>query len=106
VKFFAGSRRVISGHIHMNGKLDYSKPAYGSSSTDVTTTTGGGKNVGGGGTSSGSSTQGATATNLTWRANEQTKRAEWWDGTNWVGGDWSDEYQKWYAYYNGQWYYW
>jgi hypothetical protein len=98
VKFFAGSRRVISGHVHINGQLDYSKPARGSSA-------GAEKNVGGGESSS-SSTQGATATNLTWRTNEQTKRAEWWDGTKWVGGDWSDEYQRWYAYYNGQWYYW
>ncbi|KAG9230119.1 hypothetical protein BJ875DRAFT_473106 [Amylocarpus encephaloides] len=103
VKFFAGSRRVISGHVHMNGELDYSKPAHGSSSAQVATTAGAGKNVGGGESSS-SSTQGAT--NLTWRTNEQTKCAEWWDGTKWVGGDWSGEYQKWYAYCNGQWYYW
>jgi hypothetical protein len=32
---------------------------------------------------------------LTWRANERTKHAEWWDGTKWVAGGWSDEYQKW-----------
>jgi hypothetical protein len=43
---------------------------------------------------------------LTWRINEQTKYAEWWDGTKWVTGDWSDEYQKWYAYYKGQCHYW
>ncbi|PVH75247.1 hypothetical protein DL98DRAFT_498677, partial [Cadophora sp. DSE1049] len=79
VKFFAGSRRVISGHVHMNGQLDYSKPAHGSSSAQVATTAGAGKNVGGGESSS-SSTQSATATNLTWRTNEQSKRAEWWDG--------------------------
>ncbi|TAQ86080.1 hypothetical protein B7494_g5593 [Chlorociboria aeruginascens] len=48
----------------------------------------------GGGESSSSSAQGATTTDLTWRTNEQTNRAEWWDGTKWVEGDWSDEYQK------------
>lgn len=25
----------------------------------------------------------------------------WWNGTNWVVGDGSDEHQKWYAYCNG-----
>jgi len=65
-----------------------------------------GKNVGGGESSSSSSAQGATTTDLTWRTNEQTNRGEWWDGTKWAEGNWSDEYQKWYAYYNGQWYYW
>jgi hypothetical protein len=56
--------------------------------------------------SSSASAQAATTTDLTWRTNEQTNRVEWWDGTKWVEGDWSDEHQKWYACYNGQWYYW
>ena len=99
VKFFAGSRRVISGHVHMNGQLDY-RSRRTAVSAQVATTAGAEKNIGGGESSS-SSTQGATATNLTWRTNEQTKCAEWWDSTKWVGGDWSEEYQKWYAYYNG-----
>jgi len=105
VKFFAGSRRVISGHVHMNGQLDFGKPTQGSSSAQVATTAGAGKNIGGGESSS-SSTQSATTTDLTWRTNKKTNYAEWWDGKKWVTGDWSDELQKWYACYNGQWYYW
>ncbi|KAH7305151.1 hypothetical protein BKA65DRAFT_486084 [Rhexocercosporidium sp. MPI-PUGE-AT-0058] len=39
------------------------------------------KNAGGGESSSSSSAQGTTTTDLTWRTNDQTKCAEWWDGT-------------------------
>ncbi|KAL2069776.1 hypothetical protein VTL71DRAFT_14455 [Oculimacula yallundae] len=84
VKFFAGSKRVISGHVHTNGKLDFGKPTPGSSSAQVATTAGAGKNIGGGESSSSS--------DLTWRTNTQTNYAEWWDGKEWVAGDWSDEY--------------
>jgi hypothetical protein len=76
-KFFDGDKRVISGHIHLNGMIDYSSRAR----------------------------SGAAGSNLTWRTNEQTGVAEWWDGTKWVAGEYSDEYQKWHAYHNGQWYY-
>jgi hypothetical protein len=50
---------------------------------------------------SGSAESTSGGSDLIWRTNEQTKYAEWWDGTKWVQGDWSDEYQKWYTYYNG-----
>ncbi|KAF1848399.1 uncharacterized protein K460DRAFT_364380 [Cucurbitaria berberidis CBS 394.84] len=94
--------RVGSGHVHDDGTghvnfsskykqyraitgMEY-KPPIGQSS------------------SSGESKSGGSG--LTWRTNEQAKYAEWWDGTNWVAGNWSNEYQKWCACYNGQWYYW
>ncbi|KAK0102306.1 hypothetical protein ONS95_005929 [Cadophora gregata] len=105
VKFFAGSKRIMSAHVHLNGKVDYSKPTHGSSSAQVATTAGAGHNAGGGESSS-SHAQGATTTELSWRTNEQTKRAEWWNGVGWVEGEWSYEHQRWYAYYNGEWYYW
>jgi len=101
-KFFAENKRVISGHIHLNGTIDYSSRA---------------RSGGDAGPSSGSPGQSSSSekskeksksggSDLAWRTNEQTNCAQWWDGTKWVQGDWSDEYQKWYAYYNGQWYYW
>ncbi|CZR52895.1 uncharacterized protein PAC_02772 [Phialocephala subalpina] len=97
--------RVASGHVHDDGTghvnfpskykqyraitgMEYKPPSSGTS----------------GQSSSGKSKSGGS--DLTWRTNEQTNRAEWWDGTKWVEGDWSDEYQNWYAYYNGEWYYW
>ncbi|KAF2754656.1 hypothetical protein EJ05DRAFT_479092 [Pseudovirgaria hyperparasitica] len=51
-----------------------------------------------------SSSKESKSDDLTWRTNEQTGYAEWWDGTNWVAGAWSDQNQRWYAFYNGQWY--
>lgn len=58
------------------------------------------------GESSSSKSSKMEASNLTWRTNDQTNCAEWWDGKKWVKGDWSEDYQKWYAQHNGQWYYW
>ena len=91
-KFFAENKRVISGHIHLNGTIDYSARA---------------RSGGVAGPSSGSPGQSkSSGSGLTWQTNEQTNHAEWWDGTKWVEGNWSGEHQKWYAYYNGQEHYW
>ena len=83
-KFFAGSQRVISGHIHIDGKIDYSNRVR----------------------SGGEASQSSGSVRLEWRTNEQTRLAEWWDGTKWVEATWFDEHQKWYAYYNGDWVAW
>ncbi|KAG4432045.1 hypothetical protein IFR05_012484 [Cadophora sp. M221] len=87
--------RLTSYHAYPSGLVVFSKKKYGQVQLPDH-----------GDESSGSSAQGAATINPRWRTNEQTKRAEWWDGTKWVEGDWSDEYQKWYAHSNGQWYYW
>ena len=75
-KFFEGDKRIISGHIHHNGKIEYSGRAR----------------KGGAGPQSGTLAGGS---NLTWRRNEQTNIAEWWNGTEWVAGEYSHDYQKW-----------
>ncbi|KAH8161428.1 hypothetical protein CIB48_g6813 [Xylaria polymorpha] len=83
--------RVASGHVHDDGTghvnfpskykqyraitgMEYKPPSSGTSGQS---------------SSSGKSTSGGS--DLTWRTNGQTKCAEWWDGTKWVAGDWSDE---------------
>ncbi len=98
--------RVASGHVHDDGTGHVNFPSKYKQYRAIT----GmeykppGSGMSGQSSSSGKSQLGGS--DLTWRTNEQTKYAEWWDGTKWVAGDWSDEYQKWYAYYNGQWCYW
>ncbi|KAI1154450.1 hypothetical protein F4825DRAFT_448502 [Nemania diffusa] len=92
----ASGTRLTSYHAYPNGLVVFSKKKYGQVQLPDY----------GGEPSSSSSAQGTATTDLTWRKNEQTNCAEWWNGTKWVQGDWSDEYQKWYAYYNGQSYYW
>ena len=77
----ASGTRLNLYHAYPDGLVVFSKGKYGqvqlpvveSSSSQVATA------------SSSSSAQGIT--DLTWRTNEQTNRAEWWDGTKWVEGD-------------------
>ncbi|KUJ06356.1 uncharacterized protein LY89DRAFT_790640 [Mollisia scopiformis] len=92
----ASGTRLTSYHAYPSGLVVFSKKKYGQVQLPDD----------GGESSSSSAAQGATTTDLTWRTNEQTGYAEWWDSAKWVQGDWSDEQQKWYAYYNGQWCYW
>ncbi|KAF4632740.1 hypothetical protein G7Y89_g5390 [Cudoniella acicularis] len=97
--------RVGSGHVHDDGTGHVNFPSKYKQYRAITGMEYKPPNSGTSGqSSSGKSKSGGS--DLTWRTNEQTKYAEWWDGTKWVAGDWSDEYQKWYAYYNGEWYYW
>ncbi|KAK7414627.1 hypothetical protein QQZ08_012519 [Neonectria magnoliae] len=87
VAFYDGKKRIVSGHIHQDGRVDFSKA---------------------GGSSSGSaSTQPQFATGLTWQIDPGNPRqALWWNGTGWENGQWSDEHQLWLAYCNGTWYAW
>jgi hypothetical protein len=95
-----GSKRATSFHYYPEtGDIRFSNSRYPPVRIGVS-------NAAAESSSSASSAQAATTTDLTWRTNGQTNRAEWWDGTKWVEGDWSDEYQKWYAWCNGQRYYW
>ncbi|KAK7414535.1 hypothetical protein QQZ08_012532 [Neonectria magnoliae] len=85
VAFYAGKTRVVSGHIHDDGTVDYSK--------------------GQGSQAEASSSRSGFETGLTWQVNA-ANQAEYWDGTQWQHGEWSDEHQLWIAYYNGAWYAW
>ncbi|TVY14766.1 hypothetical protein LARI1_G008251 [Lachnellula arida] len=96
--------RVASGHVHDDGIGHINFP---SKYKQYRAITGMEYKPPGSGTSGESSSSGKSAgSDLTWRTNKQTNYAEWWDGKKWVTGDWSDELQKWHAYYKGQWYYW
>ena len=59
--------------------------------------------------SSGSSQAGTSSdfkTGMTWQVNQDTNLAEWWDVNAWQPGQWSNEQDRWIAYYNGDWYEW
>jgi len=84
----ASGTTLTSYDAYSSGLVVFSKRKYGQvqlpvaeSSSSQTATT-----------SASSPAQGVTS--LTGRTNEQTQLAEWWDGTEWIEGNWSDEYQK------------
>lgn len=89
--FYDGGKKIISGHIFSDGNIEYSRPAHGASSYVA-------------------SFQSQASTSIsgpTWRWNEQGRYAEYsWDGSNYYGGDWAGELQKWYIIYNGECFYW
>ncbi|KAK4990724.1 hypothetical protein LTR66_006727 [Elasticomyces elasticus] len=45
----------------------------------------------------------AATTNLTWRLDAQGY-PEWWNGQQWIQGQYFSEHQKWMAWVGGQWY--
>jgi hypothetical protein len=85
VAFYAREARVISGHVHDNGAVDYSK--------------------GRGSQAEASNSGSVFETGLTWQMNA-ANQAEYWDGTQRQSGEWSGEHQLWIAYYNEAWYAW
>ncbi|KAI0403310.1 hypothetical protein F4802DRAFT_315775 [Xylaria palmicola] len=89
-------RRLTSYHIYESGLVLFSKEKYNT------------RTFGGSGSSSQAQASSSTASSgrLTWQMSADGTRAEWWDGTAWQPGRWSDEQRKWVAYYNGAWHAW
>lgn len=85
VAFYDGKTRILSGHVHGDGTVDYSK-AKGSQA-------------------GASSSVPGFETGLTWQMNP-AGYAEYWDGAQWQRGEWSEEHELWVAYYNNAWYAW
>ncbi|KAG6194828.1 hypothetical protein E4U50_000532 [Claviceps purpurea] len=93
VAFYDGKKRIVSGHIHKNGRVDFSKAAKAGKAA---------------GSSSGSaSTQPQFETGLIWQMDpDNPHQAIWWNSTRWENGQWSDEHHLWIAYCNDMWYAW
>ncbi|KAK3065131.1 hypothetical protein LTS18_009116 [Coniosporium uncinatum] len=97
----ASGTRLTSYHAYPNGLVVFSKTRYGqvqvpvaeSSSSQAAQTI---QNT------QPQSAQAAT-TKLTWRLNAQGY-PEWWNGQQWVQGQYFSEHQKWMAWYERQWY--
>ncbi|KAG5950600.1 hypothetical protein E4U57_007522 [Claviceps arundinis] len=98
VAFYDGKKHIVSGHIHENGTVDFSKLKAGKA----------GKASKAGGSSSGSaSTQPQFETGLKWQMDpDNPHQAIWWNCTRWENGQWSDEHHLWIAYCNDTWYAW
>ncbi|KAG5998486.1 hypothetical protein E4U52_008077 [Claviceps spartinae] len=89
VAFYDGKKRIVSGHIHKNGRVDFSKEGRNSSGSAST------------------QPQPQFATGLIWQMDpDNPRQAIWWNSTGWENGQWSDEHHLWIAYCNGMWYAW
>ncbi|KAF2424930.1 hypothetical protein EJ08DRAFT_408510 [Tothia fuscella] len=84
--------RVGSGHVHDDGTGHVNFPSKYKQYRAITEMEYKPPSSGTSGQSSSSGKSNSGGSNLIWRTNEQTKYAEWWDGTKWVAGDWSVEY--------------
>ncbi|KID87141.1 hypothetical protein MGU_05919 [Metarhizium guizhouense ARSEF 977] len=84
-------RRLTLFYVYENGLVRFSKDKYNVGDDDV-----------------GESSRATSAfkTGMTWQMNSDNTCALWWDGSKWQEGQWSKEYAKWTAFWNGEWYAW